>query len=131
MMMKLRGLVARSRLAGCGDGGVATGGITEGRQVLGCRRWAGLCGGSLQSNSGQLTSSWMSASDIISEIQRLSPADQAEVIRFAYRLDAARMLTGKEIGELAQRMIDSVDPAEKLRLREEMTRGFYGESTNA
>ncbi len=73
----------------------------------------------------------MSASDIISEIQRLSPADQAEVIRFAYRLDAARMLTGKELGGLAQRMIESVDPAEKLRLREEMTRGFYGESANA
>jgi hypothetical protein len=53
------------------------------------------------------------------------------VIRFAYRLDAARMLTGKELGKLAQRMIDSADPAEKLRLREEMTRGFYGESANA
>lgn len=62
----------------------------------------------------------MSATEIINEIQRLSPADQAEVIRFAYRLDAARMLTGKEIGELAQRMIDSADPAAKLRLREEM-----------
>jgi hypothetical protein len=32
------------------------------------------------------------------------------VIRLAYRLDAARMLTGKELGELAQRMIESVDP---------------------
>lgn len=42
----------------------------------------------------------VSASEIISEIQRLSPADQAEVIRFAYRLDAARMLTGKELGEM-------------------------------
>lgn len=73
----------------------------------------------------------VSASEIISEIQRLSPADQAEVIRFAYQLDAARMLTGKELGNLAQRMIDSVDPIEKLRLREDLTRGFYGESANA
>jgi hypothetical protein len=39
-----------------------------------CRRGAGLCGDSLQSNSGRLISSWMSASDIINEIQRLSPA---------------------------------------------------------
>ena len=37
----------------------------------------------------------MSASEIIGEIQRLSPSEQAEVIQFAYRLDAERMLSGK------------------------------------
>jgi hypothetical protein len=73
----------------------------------------------------------MSASEIIDEIQRLSPSEQAEVIQFAYRLDAERMLSGKELAALAQRMIDTSDPAEKLRIREELTRGFYGAKADA
>ena len=70
----------------------------------------------------------MSAREIITEITRLSPSEQAEVIQFAYRLDAERMLSGKELGTLAQRMIDATDPVEKLKIREELTRGFYGGS---
>ena len=41
------------------------------------------------------------------------------------------MLSGKELAALAQRMIDTVDPVEKLRIREELTRGFYGASSHA
>ena len=73
----------------------------------------------------------MSAREIISEIQRLPPAEQAEVIQFAYRLDAERMLSGKELAALAQRMIDTVDPVEKLRIRGKLTRGFYDGSSHA
>jgi hypothetical protein len=73
----------------------------------------------------------MSASEIIGEIQRLSPTEQVKVIQFAYRLDAERMLSGKELAALAQRMIDATDPAEKLRIREELTRGFYGGKADA
>lgn len=73
----------------------------------------------------------MSAREIISEIQRLPLAKQAEVIQFAYRLDAERMLSGRELGALAQRMIDATDPVEKLRIREELTRGFYGGTSDA
>lgn len=68
----------------------------------------------------------MSANEIIREIERLPVSEQAEVIRFAYRLDAERMLSGPELAALAQRMIDESDPAAKLRIREELTRGFYG-----
>ncbi len=68
----------------------------------------------------------MSANEIISEIERLPLSEQAEVIRFAYKLDAERMLSGKELAELAGRMIHTTDPTEKLRIREELTRGFYG-----
>ena len=75
--------------------------------------------------------SLVSAREIIIEIQRLPPTEQAEVIQFAYRLDAERMLSGKEIAALAQRMIDTADPVEKLRIREELTRGFYGGSAHA
>ena len=53
----------------------------------------------------------VSAAQIIQEIQHLTPAEQAEVIQFAYRLDAERMLSGKELGALAKRMIEVSDPA--------------------
>jgi hypothetical protein len=36
-------------------------------------------------------------------------------------------LNGEELGRLAQRMVDSDDPAEVERLRSALTRGFYGE----
>jgi hypothetical protein len=73
----------------------------------------------------------VSASQIIEEIQQLSPIEQAEVIRFAYRLDAERMLSGKELGTLAKQMIEASNPAEKLKIREELTRGFYGGKPDA
>lgn len=73
----------------------------------------------------------MSAVRVIEEIQQLTPSEQAEVIQFAYRLDAERMLTGRELGGLAKRMIETSDPAEKLKIREELTRGFYGDKPDA
>ncbi len=68
----------------------------------------------------------MTATDIIEEIKRLPPEEQAGVIRFAYRLDAERKLTGRELSALAERMVQAADPSEALALREEITRGFYG-----
>jgi hypothetical protein len=73
----------------------------------------------------------VSATQVIAEIQQLTPSEQAEVIQFAYRLDAERMLSGKELGALAKRMIEASDPVEKLRIREELTRGFYGGKPDA
>ena len=73
----------------------------------------------------------MSAIQVIEEIQHLTPTEQAEVIQFAYRLDAERMLSGKEIGALAKRMIDATDPVEKMKIRDELTRGFYGGNPDA
>jgi hypothetical protein len=69
----------------------------------------------------------MSASQVIEEIKHLPPAEQAEVIRFAYQLARKRQLTGEELGELAKQMVESTDPVEAGRLREEIVRGFYGE----
>ena len=45
----------------------------------------------------------MTADQIIQEIKSLPPDEQAEVIRFAYRMDAERKLTGKELSSLAER----------------------------
>ena len=73
----------------------------------------------------------MTASQIIEEIKRLDPKEQVGVIRFAYQLDAERRLTGKELSALAERMVNTIDPAEQARVREEIARGFYGERQNA
>lgn len=68
----------------------------------------------------------MTASQIISEIEVLPPEEQAKVVRFAYRLDAERRLTGAELSALAERMVASTDPVQAAMLREEIARGFYG-----
>jgi hypothetical protein len=68
----------------------------------------------------------VTATQIIEEIKRLDPKEQLGVIRFAYQLDAERKLTGKELSDLAERMVNTTDPAEQARVREEIIRGFYG-----
>lgn len=69
----------------------------------------------------------MTTAAIIEEIKQLSPAEQSEVIQFAFELAKSRRLSAAELGELAEQLANSEDPAEKLRLRSAMTRGFYGE----
>ena len=73
----------------------------------------------------------MTATQIIEEIKRLDPQEQLGVIRFAYQLDAERRLTGDELSGLAERMVNSTDPAEQTRIREEIVRGFYGQRQDA
>ena len=68
----------------------------------------------------------MTAVQIIEEIKHLQAKEQAEVIRFAYKLDGERHLSGPELGALAARLADSHDPAEAAVLRETITHGFYG-----
>jgi hypothetical protein len=72
----------------------------------------------------------MTASQIIEEIKRLGP-EEVGVIRFAYQLDAERQLTGNELASLAERMVNTADPAEQARIREQITRGFYGQRQHA
>ena len=73
----------------------------------------------------------MTAAEIIRQIENLPADEQASVIRFAYRLDAERKLTGKELSALASRMVEAEDPAEALLLKEEIVRGFYGGQSDA
>ena len=70
----------------------------------------------------------MTASEIIVEIKRLDRKEQLGVIRFAYQLDAERRLTGKALAQLAERMVNAVDPAEEALIRQAMVRGFSGAS---
>lgn len=73
----------------------------------------------------------MSSAQVIDEIRHLTPAEQAEVIQFAYRLDAERMLSGKELVALAKKMIAAGDTNEAVEIREQMVRGFYGGKPDA
>jgi hypothetical protein len=68
----------------------------------------------------------MTAAEIIDGIKRLPPDEQAGVVRFVYRLDAERKLSGPELSALAQRFVTATDAAEESRVREEIVRGFYG-----
>lgn len=69
----------------------------------------------------------MTATQLIYEIDCLPPAELAKVVRHAKELDKRRPLSGAELTELAQRMVDAADPAEADRLQEELIKGFYGE----
>ena len=69
----------------------------------------------------------MTAAKVIEEIDDLSPNEQVKVIQHAFKLARTRPLTGEELGKLAQRMVESDDPAEIERLESAITRGFYGE----
>ena len=73
----------------------------------------------------------MTATQIIREIETLPPEEQAKVVRFAYRLDAQRKLSGNELSALAQRMADSSDPAESALLRASIAQGCYGVTPHA
>ena len=64
-------------------------------------------------------------------IERLDPKDQQRVVFFIYRLDAERQLTGSELSELAQRMVNATDPKEAADIREAILRGFYSRRQNA
>lgn len=68
----------------------------------------------------------MTATGVIEEIKHLSPGEQSRVIQFAVELARTRQLAGKELSALAQRMVDSDDPAEVEKLKSALTNGFYG-----
>jgi hypothetical protein len=69
----------------------------------------------------------MTAAKVIEAMDDLPPQEQIRVIQHAFELARTRQLSGDELGELAQRMVESNDPAEIERLKSAMTRGFYGE----
>jgi hypothetical protein len=73
----------------------------------------------------------MTATAVIEEIEHLPPEEQSRVIQYAIELARRRQLTGKELGELARRMVETKDPAEADRLQEDIVRGFYGNEPHA
>jgi 3-dehydroquinate synthetase len=69
----------------------------------------------------------MTAAKVIQELDSLPPDEQAKVIQHAFELARHRELSADELGDLAERLASSNDPAEIIRLKSAMTRGFYGE----
>ena len=68
----------------------------------------------------------MTATAVIEEIKHLAPSEQSRVIQFALELARTRRLAGNELSALAQRMVDSDDPAEVEKLKSALAHGFYG-----
>lgn len=69
----------------------------------------------------------MTAARLIEEMDALPPDEQGKVIQHAFELARHRQLSADELGELAERLATSNDPAEIIRLKSAMMRGFYGE----
>jgi hypothetical protein len=69
----------------------------------------------------------MTAAKVIEEIDELSPDEQAKVIQHASRLARSRQLSADEFGELEDRLPETTNPAEIIRPKSDMMRGFYGE----
>jgi hypothetical protein len=69
----------------------------------------------------------MTAAKVIDEILQLPREEQSRVLDFALELKKSRQISGTELSSLAQRMVDSNDPAEVEKLKAELTRGFYGD----
>jgi len=61
------------------------------------------------------------------EILQLPREEQPRVLDFALELKKSRQNCGAEISTLAQRMVDSNDPAEVEKLKADLSRGFYGD----
>jgi len=69
----------------------------------------------------------MTAAKVIQEIMHLPREEQSRVIEFAFELARKRQLSGTELSDLAQRLVNSDNPAEVEKLKSEITRGFYGD----
>ena len=71
----------------------------------------------------------VTAVEIIDEIKRLPPAEQARVAQLLGELH--RPLTGEELNGLAKNLADESDPEKVRALKEQIAAGFYGEERNA
>ena len=69
----------------------------------------------------------MTADQIIEDIKSLPRDEQSRVVQFAVELARSRQLSAEDLVVIAKKMLEANDPAEKKRLEDELTRGFYGD----
>jgi hypothetical protein len=69
----------------------------------------------------------MTADQIIEDIKLLPRDEQSRVVQFAVELARGRQLPAKDLVVIAQKMLETDNAAEKKRLEDELTRGFYGD----
>ena len=68
----------------------------------------------------------MTGVEVIEEIKRLPRKELAKVIAFARQAAKNQSLIPEELGELANRMVETPDSAQADRLQPKIVRGFYG-----
>ena len=73
----------------------------------------------------------MNAAAIIEEIKQLPPTEQEQVVEFVQTLEARRPLDGDKLTEYEKRMVETNDPAEARRLKEQIVAGFFGDEPDA
>ncbi|HEV7406269.1 MAG TPA: hypothetical protein VGO11_25195 [Chthoniobacteraceae bacterium] len=73
----------------------------------------------------------MTAAAIIAEIKHLPPAEQEQVVEFVQRLETKRPWKGEKLTEYEKRMVETKDPAEAQRLKEQIVAGFFGDASDA
>lgn len=69
----------------------------------------------------------MTATQIMREIELLTPREQAKVVDYTKQLVIKQPLSGDELTALARRMVEAADPAEGDRLQEKLVNGFFGD----
>jgi len=70
---------------------------------------------------------FLTADQIIEDIKLLPRDEQSRVVQFAVELTRRRQLPAEDLVVIAQKMLETNDPAEKKRLEDDLTRGFYGD----
>ena len=73
----------------------------------------------------------MNAAAIIDEIKHLPPAEQDQVVEFVQTLETRRPWSGGKLTEYEKRMVETNDPVEARRLKEQIVAGFYGDEPGA
>ena len=70
----------------------------------------------------------MSALEIIKQIRQLPDDEQEKVKRFIRENLEPGQLSADDLGELTRKMVETTDPKETNRLKEQIVRGFYGDA---
>ena len=73
----------------------------------------------------------MTAAAIIDEIKNLPPGEQERVVEFVHELEKRRPWSGAKLSEYEKRMVETGDPDEAQRLKEQIVAGFFGDEKNA
>ena len=73
----------------------------------------------------------MNAAAIIDEIKHLPRNEQDQVVEFVQTLEKGRPWSGEKLTEYSKRMVETSDPVEAERLKQQIVAGFYGDEPGA
>ena len=73
----------------------------------------------------------MNAAAIIEQIKHLPPTEQEQVVEFVQTLETRRPWSGGKLTEFEKKMVETNDPAEARRLKEQIVAGFFGDEPDA